>query len=227
MLRLVRGLALVALAAGGSQASASAARRTPKNPTKCTGKRRAAKHGRSAKDARSRYKKTKTQECPKGPKRRKPTVRPKIQPTAPTVITLTAPTPGPTSPTQPSPPVPSCPIVEPLPTPTPWETTIVGYTRSAGGGPLLPMSCPAVPGGESVVLEDTAGQVLQTQSPGPGQPFNFVVEPSEYYVLPSRCASEKPSTAFVAQAENQNVDEGVSCLMSMHSPALQPDERGA
>jgi hypothetical protein len=119
-------------------------------------------------------------------------------PTPPASLTPpTAPTPGSTSP---------CPTLTPLPPVIAGQTTIVGYAQ-VNGGPLdagHESACPRLPGGtDPILLESLSGQTLQSQSPGIGQPFDFVVEPGEYYVVEEPC-TEGPQQRVVAVAGEQN-----------------------
>jgi hypothetical protein len=197
------GAARIALAAvlavgfaGSVQVAAGATGHKSKHTVKCS-KTHAAK--------RRRHEKAKP--CKRSKRAAAKPHAPAITPTAttPTTTTPVASTPTPAPPTTPTP---TCPKREPLPAPMPGQTTIAGYTRVEGGAASVYSCLPRV-GNETVLLTNLAGETLQTQTPGEGQPFNFVVEPGEYYVMAS-CeheAAKEQKVTFVAHAGQQNQDE--------------------
>jgi len=201
-----RGVARIALVAviavglaGGAQvATGAATRHATKHTTKCG--KHASRHGR----------REKTKPCGKRPKPAAAKLHSPGPTPAATTPSTTTPTPAPPTPT-----TPQCRKLEPLPAPIPGQTTIVGYANVEGGPPFVGSGgCPRLPTGETVLLKNPAGETLQTQTTGKGQPFNFIVEPGEYYVF-AACDEDEKSlnerVPFVVRADEQNLDEGIGC----------------
>jgi hypothetical protein len=107
-----------------------------------------------------------------------------------------------------TPTAPVCPANAPLPTPIVGQATIVGYANAPGGGPAPQPgsgSCPERSGGVTVVLETATGQVLESQTLAPGQPFDFIVQPGEYQVLNGLCMEGPRVTALAGQQTETSV----------------------
>ncbi len=104
----------------------------------------------------------------------------------------------------------------PIPIHVEGQTAIVGYAND-NGGPAPPRGqddgCPRTSDGDTVLLENLSHEVLQEQALDPGEPFDFVVEPGEYYVLDGVCPAQQEGPMFspLKVHVGQQVREDVGC----------------
>jgi hypothetical protein len=195
----------LAHAGGAAGASKPKCKRSPKghahsatHKTRCpTNKPQSASKPKCKRSSKRHPHGTHNKRCStKRPKQNERLQRP---PTSPAVSAPpAAPTPSPT---------PQCPTLTPIPPAIAGQTTIVGYAEVHGGplGPPNPLACPPLPGGtDPILLKNLSGQTLQSQSPVTGQPFDFVVEPGEYYVVEEPCTGiSEMGNPIVAVADKQ------------------------
>lgn len=145
------------------------------------------------------------------PKRASPTVNADMPHT-------TAISPTPTVESSATPPAPThleCATNSPIPSHIEGQTSIVGYAID-NGGPAPPPgaeACPHLSSGDMVLLENTSREVLQSQALNPGQPFDFLVEPGEYYVVDGACPAQQEGPMFspLVVRAGQQKHEDVGC----------------
>jgi hypothetical protein len=65
-------------------------------------------------------------------------------------------------------------------------------------------------------LENTSHEVLQSQALKPGEPFDFIVEPGEYYVIDGECPKQQEGPMFLPLTvrAGQQKREDVGCNLA-------------